>query len=474
MTSKNLLKQVTASLIATAAFASSTAVTAEPVVRIGTNLGDLFITLTPQTTPVTVTNFRNYVQSGAYNDALFHFSQPASTGVEGVLHTGRFIWPEGDGASDAFEDSPIIDEPGQSNTRGSVGMLRDNDQPNTATNGWFINTSDNAGTAPNGFDFLNGGVTVFGYLNDRSLALVDEIAALDIQDRGNNFENLPVIGDPGATIERSETVLILDTAEFESISDPVAAVLPGSRTVPVGFTATAFATILNTDTENGAASCRISAPASLNAVFEYQLTDPVTNEPVGVLNPLVDVPAGGAATFIFAITPAENIESTELALSFNCGNAANDAVSIAGVNTLTLSVPPGLSSDVVAIARTQGNNAINDIPTSVGSGAFAVATVNLGDSEVITVSADDGDAELPVAFFVCETNPTTGLCFGTPSASVEGVMNFEDTRTFAIFAQLTDSAATIDFSPADTRAFVRFRNPAGELRGSTSVALRTQ
>lgn len=443
-----------------------------PVVRVQTTLGDLFITLTPDTAPITVANFREYVINNDYIDSFFHISQPAATGTPGFIATGEFIWPLPGVVDDAFERAPIANEFNQSNTRGTVSMLKESGDPDSATNAWFINTADNGGSAPNGFDFVDGGFSVFGTLDTRSLAVVDEIAALRIEERGDEFANLPVIGEPSADIQRNQVVLITGTGEFEIVVDPVAAVLPGSRTVPVGFTATAFATVLNT-ASSAASSCTITPPADLAAAFAYQQTDSSSNIPVGPLNPLIDIEANSAATFIFAFTPEETFDSIDLALEFSCGNAINSAPSIAGVNTFTLSAPPGLSSDVVAIAATVGNTGINGIPTSVGSGAFAVATINLGDAESIVASADDGDADLPVGFFICPTNPLTSNCLSTPASSVTQTMTTNETATFAVFAQLTDSNALIEFAPAESRAFVRFRNAAGDLRGSTSVALET-
>jgi len=419
-----------------------------------------------------VANFREYISSNDYIDSFFHISQPAAAGTPGFIATGAFVWPEVGGVRDAGERDPITNEFNQSNTRGTVSMLKESGEPDSATNAWFINTTDNGGSAPDGFDFVDGGFSVFGTLSDRSLEVVDQIAALRIEDRGDDFENLPVTGEATALIQRDQVVLITSTSEVEIIGDPVAAVLPGSRTVPVGFTATAFATVLNT-ASSPASSCTISPPPDLAADFAYQQTDPITNVPMGPLDPLIDIEANGSATFIFAFTPEETFETTDLALDFSCGNAINSAPSISGVNTFTLSAPPGLSSDVVAIAATVGNTGINSIPTSLGSGAFAVATTNLGDAETITASADSGDAELPVGFFVCPTNPATGACLSTPASSVTQTMATNETATFAVFAQLTDSNALIEFAPAESRAFVRFRNAAGDLRGSTSVALQT-
>ncbi len=443
-----------------------------PIVRVQTTLGDLFITLTPDTAPTTVANFQEYITNNDYIDSFFHISQPVAAGIPGFIATGEFIWPELGVVDDAFERAPIANEFNQSNTRGTVSMLKESGDPDSATNGWFINTADNGGSAPNGFDFVDGGFSVFGTLTARSLAVVDEIAGLRIEDRGQDFENIPLTGESTALIQRNQVVLITGASQVESISDPVAAVLPGSRTVPVGFTATAFATVLNT-ASSSASSCTITPPAGLAAAFAYQETDQATNEPVGPLNPPIDIAANGAATFIFAFTPEETFASTDLVLDFNCGNASNSATSVAGVNTFTLSAPPGLSSDVVAIAATTGNTGINDIPTSVGSGAFVVATTNLGDPESIVASVDDGTAELPLQFFICSTDAATGDCLSDPAGTVNQDMPTNATATFAVFTLLTDSNASIAFAPAESRAFVRFRNAAGDLRGSTSVALRT-
>ena len=443
-----------------------------PVVAMDTTLGELFITLTPDAAPTTVANFLEYINNGDYNDTFFHIAQRAAPGVPGFVGTGQFVWPLGFGVNDAVERSPIANEFNQSNRRGTVSMLKQSGDPDSATNGWFINTADNGGSAPDGFDFVDGGFAVFGTLNERSLAVLDEIAAVPLEDRGEDFENLPLLESASPFFQRTRVVLISDTTVFESIGGPVAAVLPGSRTVPVGVQATAFATILNT-ASSPASSCVINPPADLPAIFAYQQTDPLTNQGIGMLNPVIDIPANGAATFIFAVTPEENFASLDLELDFNCGNATNSAAIITGVNTLTLSAPPGLSSDVVAIVGTVDNTGVHNIPQSIGSGAFVVATINLGDPEFIVATADDGDAELPVEFFICPTDPITGECLLDPGPSTGQNMAPGAASTFAVFAQLTDSNALIDFAPGESRVFVRFRNESGDLRGSTSVALRT-
>jgi hypothetical protein len=113
---------------------------------------------------------------------------------------------------------------------------------------------------------------------------------------------------------------------------------------------------------------------------------------------------------------------------------------------------------------------IVDIPGTNGTGAFAVATVNVGANANITATADTGGASLPVNIFICQTNPGTGACLASPASSVMTQINNGDTPTFAIFVQ---GNGTVPFDPAANRVFVRFSS-GGVTRGSTSVAVRTQ
>jgi hypothetical protein len=97
---------------------------------------------------------------------------------------------------------------------------------------------------------------------------------------------------------------------------------------------------------------------------------------------------------------------------------------------------------------------------------------------MITVSADTGDAVLPVAVFICETNPTTGLCTTPLAPSVTRLMNPNETPTFAVFAR---GSGNVPFDPAKNRIFVRLKEnvscegtSGAVTRGSTSVAVQTQ
>jgi hypothetical protein len=248
-----------------------------------------------------------------------------------------------------------------------------------------------------------------------------------------------------------------------------AAVLPLSRSIQIGSTATAFATIINAgaDTTFG---CGISAITSIPASFVFQTTHPATNQVTGNPNTPVDIPPGAAQSFVFAFTPTATIAPTEVQLNFDCANSST-VPTLSGINTLLFSAALTPVPDIVALAATLINDGIVNVPGATGTGAFAVATVNVGATGTITASADTGSAVLPVSINLCETNPATGQCISSIGPSVTTQINANATPTFGIFVQ---GNGDVPFDPAANRIFVRFEDGGGVTRGSTSVAIRTQ
>jgi Subtilase family len=260
-----------------------------------------------------------------------------------------------------------------------------------------------------------------------------------------------------------------DAAVADALTPLVAAVLPSSRSVQVGTPATAFATIINTGSVT-ATSCGMSRITNIPATFSYQTTNPATNQVTGSPNTPVAIAAGAAQSFVFALTPTGPISSTDVQLSFDCANS-NPAAINSGLNTLLLSASPTPIPDIVALAATTTNDGIVNILGINATGAFAVATVNVGVSGNITASADTGSASLPVDISLCQTNPATGQCISGIGASVSTTINAGATPTFGIFVQ---GSGNVPFDPAGNRIFVRFKGAGDITRGSTSVAVRTQ
>jgi len=285
-------------------------------------------------------------------------------------------------------------------------------------------------------------------------------------------------GPEGVAVAGNGAIFVADTGNnavkeifFAPPTPLFAAVLPDSRSVQIGDAATIFASVINSGTD-ALENCRIalaaSAPAGLN--LNYQTTDPATNSLTGAPNTPIAIPGNdGLQTFLIAFEGTEAFNAPSMPLEFSCDGVA-PATIIPGVDTVDLAMSNTPVADIIALAATVSNNGIVDVPKD-GVAAFAVATTNLGAPATITVTVDNGTADLPVSATICQSDPSNGACLGTPSNSVTLSDASGATPTFSIFLQ---SNGGIAFDPASSRVFVRFEDADGNLHGSTSVAVESQ
>jgi hypothetical protein len=251
----------------------------------------------------------------------------------------------------------------------------------------------------------------------------------------------------------------------------VSSVLPASRAVGVGVNATAFATIINGGSAAGS-NCLIAPVTSLPATFFYQTTDPNTNAPVGLANTPVTINAGAFQTFVFGFTPTAAFAPIDVQMRFGCG-AGDNAPVFTGINTLLLSASGTPGPDVVALVATVQNDGIVHIPGTTGTGFFTIASVNLGASGVVEVTAGTGNALLPLTAAICQTDPVTSVCINptAPAGFTSLTIAPNATPTFAVFVAGTENIA---LDPAGKRIFVQFYDPNLDIvRGMTSVAVQT-
>ena len=247
----------------------------------------------------------------------------------------------------------------------------------------------------------------------------------------------------------------------------VASSLPSSRSVQVGNSASAFATIINSS-DNTAIDCGIAPLTEVSAEFVYQATD-ASNAPVGMPNTPVNIAVGESQNFTFAFTPTAPISPTDVQLSYDCSNS-EPALITSGLNTLLLSASNDPVPDIVALSATPTGDGIVNLLGVNGSNAFSVATVNIGSGDMITASAVPS-TDLPISLSICETNPDTAACVIGPASSVASMVNPDDTPTYSIFV-IGEGIVRSDL--ANNRIIVEFKDASDVVRGSTSVAVRTQ
>jgi len=158
-----------------------------------TSVGGFNVQLYDAEAPMTVTNFLNYVDRSDYNSSIIDRSIP-----------GFVIQGGGYNCCDPFfgepftitPDAPVQNEfdPARSNIRGTIAMAKLAGDPNSATSAWFFNLADNSAN----LDYQNGGFTVFGYVLDSGMDVVDRIAALPTIYKithSYTFPNLPQYDD---------------------------------------------------------------------------------------------------------------------------------------------------------------------------------------------------------------------------------------------------------------------------------------
>jgi hypothetical protein len=156
---------------------------------------------------------------------------------------------------------------------------------------------------------------------------------------------------------------------------------------------------------------------------------------------------GGLQTFVLTLTPSAAFGLTDVQCVFDCVNTVPVTVT-SGLNTLLLSAATSPVPDIVALAATVGNTGIVSIPGVTATGAFAVATVNVGAGSSITVSADAGSLGLPVEVTVCQTDPATGQCTSAIAVAVTTQISAGATPTFGVFVR---GFGSIPFDPATNR-----------------------
>jgi len=184
---------------------------AQPTVRFHTNVGDMDVLLTPSAAPLTVANFLNYVNSGAYNNTIFHRSVPGF-----VIQAGGY--QAVNNLPVAIPQNPAVqNEFNVSNTRGTIAMAKLDGNPNSATNQWFFNLANNGSQ----LDGQNGGFTVFGHIiNNAGLTIMDRIAALPVGDAsslyGADFSTLPHSGTNFVIVYSILPVPAITAPGFES------------------------------------------------------------------------------------------------------------------------------------------------------------------------------------------------------------------------------------------------------------------
>lgn len=158
------------------------ALAAQPIVRIDTNLGSISLALYPDKAPKTVENFLFYVREGFYVGTIFHRVIPSFMIQGGGFDQALVQKPT---------NQPIINEAANSlkNEIGTIAMARTSD-PHSATSQFFINVANNSFLNYSSPTAQGYGYTVFGKVIE-GMDIVNKIAALPTGPRGIFAKDVP-------------------------------------------------------------------------------------------------------------------------------------------------------------------------------------------------------------------------------------------------------------------------------------------
>jgi cyclophilin family peptidyl-prolyl cis-trans isomerase len=138
-------------------------------VKMQTNYGPITLELYPEKAPQTVANFLRYVDSGFYENTIFHRVIPGF-----MIQGGGFDLDY----KQKPTRSPVPNEAsnGLKNLRGTIAMARTGD-PHSATAQFFVNVVDNAFLNYSASDQQGWGYCVFGKVVE-GMNVVDEITTV--------------------------------------------------------------------------------------------------------------------------------------------------------------------------------------------------------------------------------------------------------------------------------------------------------
>ncbi len=171
-------------------------------------IGQIDVMLLPESAPLTVANFLNYVNKGSFTNSLIHRSVPGF-----IIQGGGYQWVDRTPV-EIPPDPAVRNEYSLSNTRGTLAMAKVDGNPDSATNQWFFNLANNSSNLNN----QNGGFTVFGrVINTASNTVMDRIAAQRVVNAGSPFDQLPLVNYTGGQIQDSNVILVRSITSLATI-----------------------------------------------------------------------------------------------------------------------------------------------------------------------------------------------------------------------------------------------------------------
>ncbi|WP_191621249.1 peptidylprolyl isomerase [Marinihelvus fidelis] len=179
-----------------------------------TRFGDFTVELYDDEAPISVANFLEYIESGAYENSIIHRK---SDGF--VIQGGGHTWTVEDTFERIETRDPIANESGISNTRGTIAMARTS-EPDSATSQWFINLRDNAELLDGPTSGDDAGYAVFGEVIGDGMDVVDILGSIQDFYLSTVFTEIPLFNYATGEERSINNYLFTDVSIVSDVPPP--------------------------------------------------------------------------------------------------------------------------------------------------------------------------------------------------------------------------------------------------------------
>ena len=345
-----------------------------------------------RTTPLTAANFLAYANAGRYTNTIIHRSI-----ANFMIQGGGFTQPTaasnvaGGYPATIAQFAAVLNEPGNSNIRGTIAMAKLGNDPNSATNQWFFNTADNSGNLDN----QNGGFTAFGRVLGTGMGVVDALAAIPKYnaDGGGVFSDLPLRVPTTTAWQPSAYVVFPSVAAVKELN--FTATSTNAALVSPSFDSTGKL-VLTYGAGVGTATVTVRASSVLS---ESDFVEDTFNVKVGTPTApaITSVVAGNAQTAL-AWTASTSPSSASVAnylVKYSSNGGATWTNFVRPASTATACTVTGLTNGLQYVFKVVAQNSVGLSLPSANSAPATPATVPSIPTAVVAVR---GNASLAVSW----------------------------------------------------------------------------
>jgi cyclophilin family peptidyl-prolyl cis-trans isomerase len=386
--------------------------TTDTLVRFDTSAGPINVVLFDTLAPRTVTNFLNYINSGKYNNSIFHRETLLGKDGLAVLQGGANQLNTATAGATTLPTIPtdpaVANEVNLPNVPYTLSMAMTS-APNTATSQFFFNLSDNSNVlSPSGTGgAASGGFTVFAQLaGPADKAVLSALSGLPITAQ-TGFPSIPLKGHlnndpsfPGDSVA-SNYALIKDAvviSKNDRLTYSVVSSNPSVVTAALGTLGNATTAgggnerLTLTGKRSGTATIVVTATDIFGSTTVSAFTVTIPNTP-----PVVSVPT---------LTPAAPTPTSMVTATVTTPTDANgDPVTL----TYTWQIFDGTKFTTVQGPTKKVSTQTDFLTDTLDLSMVTKVTVKAGDQVQVTVTPNDGLVNgTPESAIVTIVAPTTG------------------------------------------------------------------